>query len=207
VIARFETEDGLTLDGAWSLPDGNPAAVVVLCHPDPTQRGTMNAPLMTSLAAALADSGIAVLRFDFRGVGRSEGVHGGGVAEIADVDAAVRTATDAHPGLDIGVAGWSFGAVVALRWQAETRSTLRYAGIAPPVWFPDHRGKLLPDPTDLAPAERLFVLGDRDQFVTVDDLRAYADEIEARLEVLPGSDHFFYFREAVVASALVAHFG
>jgi len=206
VTIRLETQDGLTLEGVWSAPDGNPTSAVVLCHPDPKSRGTMNAPLMKSLAASLADAGIAVLRFDFRGVGRSEGVHGDGIAEIADVEAAIRTATETHPDLPLGLAGWSFGAVVALRWQAASGSTLRYAGIAPPVWFPDHRGKLLPEASDLAAAERVFVIGDRDQFATVDDLRGYTDSIGARLEVLRGSDHFFYFREHVVAGVLVGHF-
>jgi len=206
VTVSFETADGLTLEGAWSNPEGSPTSVVVLCHPDPKQRGTMNAPLMRSLAGSLADAGIAVLRFDFRGVGRSEGVHGGGIAEIADVDAAIRTASETHAGVPLGIAGWSFGAVVALRWQANSGSTMKYAGIAPPVWFPDHRGRLLPEPGELATAERVFVIGDRDQFATVDDLRAYTDSIGARLEVLGGSDHFFYFREHVVARVLVALF-
>ncbi|HSM02741.1 MAG TPA: alpha/beta fold hydrolase [Acidimicrobiia bacterium] len=202
----FETSDGLTLEGAWSLPEGHAESVVVLCHPDPTQRGTMNAPLMKSLASALSEDLIAVLRFNFRGVGRSEGSHGDGTAEVADVDAAVRSAGGRFPDVPLGVAGWSFGAVVALRWQAETGSTLRYAGIAPPVWFPDHRGRLLPEPEDLAPAERVFVIGDRDQFATVDDLREYTDAIGARLEVLEGSDHFFYFREDRVAGVLAGFF-
>jgi len=202
VTVEFDTDDGLTLEGAWSLPDADPQSIVVLCHPDPKQRGTMNAPLIKSLAGALADAGIKVLRFNFRGVGRSEGAHGDGTAEVADIDGAVQVARETHPDIPLGLAGWSFGAVVALRWQAETNSTLRYAGIAPPVWFPDHRGKLLPEPEDLAPAERLFVIGDGDQFTTVDDLREYTDSIGARLEVLEGSDHFFFFREEVVAEVL-----
>lgn len=207
MTVEFDTNDGLTLEGAWSLPDGDPKSVVVLCHPDPKQRGTMNAPLIKSLAGTLADAGIAVLRFNFRGVGRSKGAHGDGTAEVADIDAAVRVAQETHPDTPAGLAGWSFGAVVALRWQAEANSTLRYAGIAPPVWFPDDRGRLLPEPGELQPAGRLFVIGDRDQFTRVDDLRSYADSIGARLEVVEGSDHFFFFREEAVGKALVEHFG
>jgi len=206
VTVSFETADGLTLEGVWSIPGNAQDSALVLCHPDPQQRGTMNAPLIKSLAGALADHGIAVLRFNFRGVGRSEGRHGDGTDEVADVDAAVTTARERYPDLRLGVAGWSFGAVVALRWQAETGSTLRYAGIAPPVWFPDHRGRLLPEPEDLASAHRLFVIGDRDQFTSVEDLREYADSIGARLDVLEGSDHFFFFREDVVAGVLVRFF-
>lgn len=202
----FETSDGLTLEGAWSLPEGDPKSVVVLCHPDPEQRGTMNAPLIKKLAGILAGKGIAVLRFNFRGVGRSEGTHGDGVAEVADVDAAVNTARERFPELALGVAGWSFGAAVALRWQAESNSTVPYAGIAPPVWFPDRRGKVLPEPETLASADRVFVIGDRDQFTTVEDLREYTESIGARLEVMKGSDHFFIFREDAVAEVLVGFF-
>jgi hypothetical protein len=206
LTVSFETADGLTLEGAWSNPLQAPRGVVVLCHPDPKQRGTMNAPLIKSLAGTLSDAGFAALRFNFRGVGRSEGVQGEGGDEIADVAGAVALAVQTHPAVSVGLAGWSFGAVVALRWQAAENSTIRYAGVAPPVWFPDARGVLLPEPSGLAPADRLFVIGDRDQYTRVDDLRAYAESIDARLEVLPGSDHFFYFREAVVGKALVEHF-
>lgn len=201
-MITFPTSDGLNLEGAWSVPEGTPRGVVVLCHPDPRSRGTMNAPLIKKIAASLADCGTAVLRFNFRGVGRSEGTHGHGEKEVADVAAAVEAARGEHPSVEPGLAGWSFGAVMALRWQAQTGSTARYAGIAPPVWFPDHRGRLLPEPEELQPADRLFVLGDRDQFATTDDLQAYTDSIGARLHVLKGSDHFFFFREDVVAELL-----
>jgi len=206
VTLDIATSDGLTLEGAWSAPAAPPAGVVVLCHPDPRQRGTMAAPLIKSLAASMSEAGLAVLRFNFRGVGRSEGAVGDGAAEVADVAAAVAVATASHPLLPIGIAGWSFGAVVALRWQAQTGSDLPYAGIAPPVWLPDERGRLLPEPAELESADRLFVIGDRDQFTSVDDLRAYANSIGAVLKVLAGSDHFFFFREGVVGKALVEHF-
>jgi alpha/beta superfamily hydrolase len=64
----------------------------------------------------------------------------------------------------------------------------------------------LPAPVALAPARRLFVVGDRDQLVDVEEIRAYAAEIGARFEVLAGSDHFFHFREQNVAGLLAAHF-
>jgi uncharacterized protein len=206
VTIPIDTADGLTLEGAWSNPPGKITGVVVLAHPDPRQRGTMNAPLIKSVAGTLSDAGVAVLRFNFRGVGNSEGQPGNGTDEVADVDAAIRVATRTHQDLPVGIAGWSFGAAVALRWQAETGSTIPYAGIAPPVWFPDDRGRVLPEPETLAEADRLFVIGDRDQFTTVDDLRAYTEAIGARLEVLEGSDHFFFFREGAVGKALVKQF-
>jgi alpha/beta superfamily hydrolase len=197
------TADGLALEAAWDLPPAGPVGAVVLCHPHPLQGGTMRAPLIRALASHLAGAGHAVLRFNFRGVGTSEGSWGGGEAEIADVAAAVEAATAEYQGLPTGIVGWSFGAVTSLRWQARERSELPWVGIAPPMRLT--RGGSLPEPGRLAPARRLFVLGDRDQFVTVPDLGGYAAAAGAEVMVLPGSDHFFYFRERRVADAAAAH--
>ncbi len=197
---RLTTVDGEQLEAAWSVPD-DPHAALVLCHPHPRHGGTMSAPLIEAVARSLLQDGWAVLRFNFRGIGASTGTWGGGVAEISDVAAAVDAAGAAFPGLTLGLAGWSFGAATALRWQARTRSALPFVGIAPPVT--SNLTPVLPDPERLAPAPRTFVLGDRDQFIAVGDLEAYAAAVGAGLEVIEGSDHFFHFREAQVA-ALVA---
>ncbi|HSG80145.1 MAG TPA: alpha/beta fold hydrolase, partial [Acidimicrobiia bacterium] len=165
--------------------------------------GTMNAPLIRTVADALADHGHAVLRFNFRGVGRSEGEWDDGIGEQDDVAAAVGTAARAHPDLPLSVTGWSFGAATSLRWQYRDGSTLPWAGIASPVRLSS--GGSLPPPSDLPPGRRLFVIGDRDQFTTVDDLREYAEAAGGRLEVLAGSDHFFHFRERAVADLVASH--
>ncbi len=187
---------GADLEAVWDLAD-HPERVAVLCHPHPRHGGTMNAPLMVAVARHLRDDGYAVLRFNFRGVGSSTGTWDGGAAEVDDVAAAVAHARSKHPELPLGVAGWSFGAAVALRWQARDGDASPYAGIAPPV-----RSELtppLPPPGDLQPAPRRFILGDRDQFIAQDDLEAYAHAAGGTLHVLGGSDHFFYFREDRVA--------
>lgn len=189
----------VTLEARWDLP-AEPRFVAVLCHPHPLQRGTMTAPLMGAVARSLCMRGFAVLRFNFRGVGASTGNHDHGVGEVDDVSAAVDAAGAAYPDLPLGLAGWSFGAATALRFQAKTRSTVPYAGIAPPVT--SERSPALPAAHELAAAHRTLILGDRDQFVTVDELTAYAASIGAHMEVLTGSDHFFHFREERVAAAV-----
>jgi alpha/beta superfamily hydrolase len=161
----------------------------------------MTAPLMVNVAGHLVGAGFAVLRFNFRGVGESGGTWSNGVGEVDDIAAAVDAAVTEHPDLPLGIAGWSFGAATSLRWQARERSTLHYAGIAPPV--SSDLTPPLPRPHELAPARRTFILGDRDQFVTVGDLEQYAASVGGELQVMRGSDHFFYFREERVA-ALVA---
>jgi alpha/beta superfamily hydrolase len=205
---RVVTADGLALRARWDLPD-DPAAAVVFCHPHPQYGGTMNAPLMQRVAAIVRQRGLAVLRFNFRGVAGSEGEWEEGSGEVADVEAAVETARRVFPDLPLGLAGWSFGAALALRWQADRGDASPYVGIAPPV--ASDLTPVLPEPARLVEAPRTFILGDRDQFIRVDDLRMYADRIGARLSVLHGSDHFFYFREdkvgALVADALTAGTG
>jgi alpha/beta superfamily hydrolase len=199
------TSDGLTLESRWDLPQGTALATVVLCHPHPLLGGTMNLPLLRTVAAAVVSAGGAVLRFNFRGTGGSQGSWGGGDAEVGDVAAAFAAAAVAFPAVPPALAGWSFGAVVALRWQAEACSTAPYVGIAPAADGPIQEA--LPNPSSLAPAPRLFLLGDGDQYTAVADLTEYAAAARARIEVLPGIDHFFFARESRVADAVVGHLG
>lgn len=200
---RLRSEGGITLEARWDLPPAPHGPVVVLCHPHPLYGGNMAVPLLRTVAAHLAGAGAPVLRFNFRGVGASTGSWSGGEAEIADVAAAAGAAAAAFPRLPLALAGWSFGAVAALRWQAAATGTGPFAGIAPPVATGLAPG--LPPPPGLAPARRFFLIGDRDQFTAVEDLSAYAAAIGATLQVLPGSDHFFFGREGRVADAVAAH--
>lgn len=201
---RLRTADGITLQARWDLPDAGRGPAVVLCHPHPLYGGNLSLPLLRTVAAHLAGAGRPVLRFNFRGVGASAGSWGGGEGEEHDVAAAVEAAAAAFPSMAPAVAGWSFGAVVALRWQAAAGSGTPFAGIAPPLRTDLTPG--MPPPEALPPARRLLILGDRDQFTSVADLRTYAADAGAEALILPGSDHFFYGREARVAEALAAHF-
>lgn len=198
------TGDGLRLEAAWDVPDDT-RLVAVLCHPHPLHGGSMAAPLIRAVARVLVRSGVAVLRFNFRGVGGSEGSWGGGRDEIADVAAAVETARRDFLDVPLGISGWSFGAVAALRWSALTGTGLPYVGIAPPVRSDLSPG--LPGPGELVAGPRRFVVGNRDQFVTVEELTAYADSIAADVAVIPGSDHFFHFRDQRVGHLVAEGLG
>ena len=200
--ATLRTKDGITLEARWDVPD-DPRAAVVLCHPHPLYGGTMEVPLLRTVAARLGAAGCAVLRFNFRGVGASTGARSGDRAAVGDLAAAVAAATVAFPGLPLGLAGWSFGAVIALCWQADNGSEHPLVAIAPPTRADVGPG--LPDPLSLAPARRRFVVGSRDQFADAAALGAYAEALGADLQVLPGSDHFFSAREHRVGNAVAAH--
>lgn len=194
-MPTLATTDGLQLAAMWDEP-ADPSAAIVFCHPHPLHRGSMRAPLMAKVTTRLVHHGFAVLRFDFRGVGESEGDHDGGEAEHLDIDAAWAEVADRHPGLRRGMAGWSFGAATSLNWVVSRRVDAPWVGIAPPV--ASERTPDLPT-TDDARGRRAIVVGDRDQFVSSSELATYAATIGAELHVMPGSDHFFYFREERLA--------
>ena len=113
--------DGLKLEGALHLPDGatkgTPSPGVVVAHPHPQYGGDMDNPVVQALCEAALEAGAAVLRFNFRGVGFSEGKYDEGVGEQRDLAAAVdylRNVPEVDSGR-VAVAGYSFGSVVALR--------------------------------------------------------------------------------------------
>jgi alpha/beta superfamily hydrolase len=165
----------------------------------------MRVPLFEAITSNLVDRNVAVLRFNFRGVGRSTGEHDAGLAEIDDVAAALDHARMAHPDLEFGVAGWSFGAATALRWHARERAEENYVGIAPGIG--PQAGQRLPAPESLHTATRTFIVGERDQLVPADLVVDYAGRAGATVHLLHGSDHFFYFREQKVACLLAAGLG
>ena len=200
----IRVSQSVELEAHWDVP-GAIERGVVLCHPHPLHRGTMNVPLLEAVTTELLKRSVAVLRFNFRGVGRSTGTHDGGLAEIDDVAAAIAFAEEAYPTIDFGIAGWSFGASTALRWHARDRSAHNYVGIAPGMGV--NAGQQLPEPEILLPVARTFIVGDRDQLVPFDLVVDYAERSGATLHVLKGSDHFFYFREKKVACLVAAGLG
>jgi alpha/beta superfamily hydrolase len=91
-----------------------PFAAVVVCHPHPVHGGTMNNNVVYRVAKALTDAGASVLRFNFRGVGRSTGAYDNGVGEEDDARAALDFLAERAPGIPLWMAGFSFGARVGL---------------------------------------------------------------------------------------------
>ena len=178
---NLNTTDGVTLEARIDSP-AQPERFTVFCHPHPLHGGSMNAPLMISVASALVERGHTVLRFNFRGTGASEGEHDYGQSELNDITAAIGLAET--KGLPISLAGWSFGAATALRWLADTESSLPYAGIAPPPAD-------LPD--ELPAGPKRVILGNRDQVIDAESLRTYAVDHAVDLLITPG-DHFFHGR-------------
>jgi alpha/beta superfamily hydrolase len=107
------TSDGLTLEAQLAVP-ADPRAVIVLCHPHPAHGGTMTSLLTSELFRTLPIMGYATLRFNFRGVGKSQGVHDNGIAERNDIEAAVNFAYEKFPTKCLALSGWSFGGDTSL---------------------------------------------------------------------------------------------
>lgn len=179
------TADDVTLEAELSLPE-QPRAGVVVTHPNPLMGGDMYTPVPAAMFGALGELGVAGLRFNFRGVGRSSGTHDKGRGEQLDVAAAIEHLAGAAPGVPILLAGWSFGADVALAVDDE-----RVAG-----WFLAAPPLRVVDPEDMAArlsaAPKVLAVPERDQFAPPDVVRPIvASWQNATVEVIEGADHFF----------------
>jgi alpha/beta superfamily hydrolase len=187
----LETADGVVLEALLQTPPGA-RHLVVWCHPHPLFGGSMNAPLMNSVSDALVGDGLGVLRFDFRGVGRSTGAHGHGLDEVEDVAAAVEFALGRSD--EVTLAGWSFGALVGLRYLQRQQSNRRFVGVAPPVTD-------APEFDGFDGSACTLVLGTRDQVVDLEIARAFAAKVGADV-IEVATDHFFVGKSGPVIAAI-----
>jgi alpha/beta superfamily hydrolase len=161
----------------------------VVCHPHPQFGGTMDNKVVTTLVRAMHETGLATLRFNFRGVGGSAGTFDAGNGETTDADAVASWGAARWPGRQLVIAGFSFGAYVALR-LAQRRPASQLVMVAPPVPRFDFSGLTLPN------YPSLVVQGDADEVVDPQGVIAWVDGAKPRprLVVMPGVGHFFHGR-------------
>ena len=194
----------ITLEGQLHLPDAVPAPAIVVCHPHPQYGGDMHNNVVSAVCETAIASGIAALRFNFRGVGASEGVHTRGPGEVEDTRAALDHLR-VLPEIDsarLALAGYSFGAVMALLAAAgdDVRALL---AVSLPTIEP------LPKSGPSCPA--LFVSGNEDEYADVEQLKAFVLTLgpEAELKFIPGLGHFWFGVEGdlqnIVAPFLTTH--
>lgn len=190
------TADGLALEGDVFLPP-SPWAAAVVAHPHPQHGGDRRNPVVEELCRAFHDAAVAVVRFDFRGVGRSEGTFDDGDGERLDVVAAIELIAPLAGDGPVLLAGYSFGALVALNVTDPRLSG--WLAVAPPLTFapgdplaaPDHRPKLL-------------LVPDHDQFAPP---AVVAERVAAwratTLDTVTMADHFLGGRTEAVAARAV----
>jgi alpha/beta superfamily hydrolase len=173
--------------------------VAILCHPHPQFEGTMHNKVVHTLARAMNDLDVAALRFNFRGVGGSEGSYADGDGEIDDVVAVAAYARERWPGAELWLAGFSFGAVVAAR-AAVALQPARLISIAPAV---NILGKQLAEQPTMP---WLIIQGDADDVVPPADVIEWVAGLQSgpQLIVLPEVGHFFHGHLVELRQQLVA---
>ncbi len=176
------------LEALLEEPDGRaPAMAAVVCHPHPLFGGTLHNKVVYRLARGLRRAGIVVLRFNFRGVGRSAGEHGNLEGEIEDARAALAWLRERYPAIPYALAGFSFGSRVITRLGCETAGArfLMSAGF-PTRWGP-------PDYLENCTAPKIFIQSTNDQYGPPAELEALYERFAPpkQLHWIPATDHFF----------------
>jgi alpha/beta superfamily hydrolase len=192
-------EEPIQLECTLHRPDGNDLPAAIVCHPHSLYGGSMDVSLVVSIARTMAKRGIIVLRFNFRGVGRSEGAYGNGVAELDDVAGAVDLLL--RVGVDQGklyLVGYSFGAWVGLHHAEHDPRICGVVAIGLPL------RQLEEGFLSSYARPKLFIAGEDDSVCSPDVLRRFIEGLPPPKEVriLRGTDHFLIGREKEVAEAV-----
>jgi alpha/beta superfamily hydrolase len=161
-------------------------ACAIVCHPHPLFQGTMQNVVVVHCARGLNDAGLPALRFNFRGVGKSEGVHAEGIGEQDDVRAALAEIRKLYPGRPVLLAGYSFGSAVGFAVGDRDPGVPCLIGIGLPVV----RETMVPLASS-RPA--LLIQGDRDEYGPVAGVQSFAARCAGKVQVriLADCDHFF----------------
>jgi uncharacterized protein len=196
------TPDGVTLEGRIGVPHGAPGGTV-LCHPHPLYGGDMDNPVVVRCQEVSAALDLATLRFNFRGVGRSTGSHGQGVAERLDVEAALVELRNALPGADgMVLIGYSFGATVAAQVAANGERLKGLCLVAPPLAL---EGLALPPALGAVPSPILVLGGTQDQYCPPSGLGAISARFpNAQVLSVEGANHFFFGKLFPLGEAVTA---
>jgi len=193
----------LTLEGVCHLPEGTgPFPVAVVCHPHPLYGGTMDNNVVLAVCQTLCQRGIVGFRFNFRGVGRSQGTLSG-VGDPEDVVAAVSFIASIE-NVDvgrIGLCGYSAGAIAAFAIQPGDRIQAA-AAISPPISMVSLDGlKAYSKP-------KLIIIGSSDDFTPIEDFHRFCDSLvePKECEVISGADHFWWGYEDQLGEKVAAFF-
>jgi alpha/beta superfamily hydrolase len=167
--------------------DAAPIEAALVCHPHPQHGGTMHNKVVYRVTRGLRRAGAVVLRFNYRGVGRSEGVYDQGEGELEDARAALLYLRGRYPGLPFTLAGFSFGSRIILRLGCESGSARRLIAVGFPTIYKD--SSYLEGCT----APRIFVQSTNDQFGPLSEIEPLVAALPEpkRLVTVAAEDHFF----------------
>jgi uncharacterized protein len=173
-----------TLEVAFNVPEGAVRGIALIAHPHPLQGGTLDNKVVQTLAKTFAALGYAAVRFNFRGVGQSEGEFDDGIGETDDALAALAAAKLEFGELPVALAGFSFGSYVQTR-VAHAITAERLVLIGPAV-------KRFP--IEAVPPDTIVIHGEEDDVVALSDVLAWARPQQLPIVVFPGCGHFFHGR-------------
>ncbi|MRX27458.1 alpha/beta hydrolase [Kangiella sp. HZ709] len=178
------------LEAVWDLPEKDSGDyVAVCCHPHPQHGGAMTNKVIYTVSRTLAGLGMPSLRFNFRGVGHSEGAYDQGRGEQQDLIKAIEYAKIQYPNRKLWLAGFSFGSWIAAL-QAHKQLPTQLISIAPPVNRFSFENFVIPD------CDWLVVMGDADEVVEPQAVFDWVDDLEPqpKLIKMEGAGHFFHSR-------------
>ena len=166
--------------------------VALLLHPHPLYGGTMNNPIVMELYNIFDALGFSTFRFNFRGVGKSEGKFDNGLGELADAAAALDWVQRQNPNTNqCWVSGFSFGAVICMQLLMRRPEITRFVSVSPQPNLYDFNF-LAP-----CPASGLIVHGKKDEIAPLDDVQKLAQKLQAQknitveYEEVSGANHFY----------------
>lgn len=169
----------------------------VICHPHPLYGGSMDDAIVCALETGMQNRGLSTVRFNFRGVGGSEGSHDRGVGEMDDVTAVMNWLTEMHGMENFYLAGYSFGGGVAARTAARGGFNLRQLVlVAPALQFP-------PDLSAFS-CPLLVIQGKRDEIVDATQVQQWLAALQSPSDYVEfaHADHFFSAELAAIVTAL-----
>ena len=186
------------LEALLEVPAIAPRAAVVFAHPHPLYGGTMHNRAVYHATKALARVGTVVLRFNFRGVGASDGAHDGGPGEMDDYRAALDFVAAKYPGLPVWAAGYSFGSWVAWNVALVDDRVGLMLGLGLPVNLFDFT------PAKASGKAKFLIHGDRDEVIPLREVRKFYAELHEpkELVVIEDADHLFDGRTSEVGEAV-----
>lgn len=175
-------------------------AIAVVCHPHPLHGGSLTNKVTHFVAKSLNELGIPVLRFNFRGVGQSEGEHANAIGEQDDLKAAVHSIQALYPKHDLWLAGFSFGAYIALSTAVECNAR-KLITVAPAVHLYDFSKVSLPD------CDWLLIQGDADEIVPSEQAVAWAESLSQPPTIVVFNEvgHFFHGKLNELRDSIINH--
>lgn len=187
----FNGPDG-RLEGRYHQARGTGAPIAIVLHPHPLHGGNMNNRVVYTLFNAFADRGFSVLRFNFRGVGKSQGRFDNGLGELSDAAYAFDWVQQVNPNSPFcWIAGYSFGALIAMQLMMRRPEIEGFITVSPPANTDDF-SFLAP-----CPSSGLIVHGDKDEQVPIEAVNKLATKlgnqknISVEMETITGADHFY----------------